>query len=122
LTSFQESFQKGDELLVFSSPKDIQQPYLTFLNHYTAQRIKRKISARVIYGKGMKEFSTKLHSSTLTTLAYVDVVTPSTIGISPQMVMLMNWGPKPKFIVLRGVEIVQSYRTFFESFWKIAKK
>ena len=122
LTSFQESFSSRDELLVFSSPKNIQEPYLTFLNHYTKERVRRNVHARVIYGKGMKEFSSELHGTKKTEIRFVDIVTPSTIGISPDRVMLMNWGQKPKFIVLSGKDIVQSYHSFFESFWKIAKK
>lgn len=122
LLSFQESFSKGDKLLVFSSPKNIQEPYLTFLLHYTNERIKRKIPAKIIYGKGMKDFATSLHGNKGTEAKFVDIMTPSTIGIGPDRVILMNWGQKPKFIVLRGEEIVRSYHAFFESFWKIAKK
>lgn len=122
LTSFQNSFSRGDELLVFSSPRNIQEPYITFLNAYTVERVKRKIPARIIHGKDMKEFSTALHGTKLTDIRFVDVITPSTIGIGPDRVILMNWSQSPKFIVLSGKEIVESYHSFFESFWKIAKK
>lgn len=122
LTSFQESFSSRDELLVFSSPKNIQEPYITFLNHYTTERVKRNIHARVIYGKGMREFSTDLHGTKKTDMRFVEVTTPSTIGIGPDRIILMNWSDKPKFIVLSGKEIVESYHAFFESFWKLAKK
>lgn len=121
LLSFQESFSKKDELLVFNSPTKIPQPYLTFLQHYTTERVKRKVHARVIYGREMKEFASTLHGNALTKLAFADIVTPSTIGIGPDRVILMIWSQKPKFIVLQGKDIAKSYKTFFESFWKIAK-
>ena len=122
LLSFQESFSKEAELLVFNSPRSIPQPYLTFLHHYTKERVRRKIHARIIYGKGRKEFASALHGTAFTKLAFADIVTPSTIGISPDRVILMIWSHKPKFIVLHGEDIAKSYRTFFESFWKIAKQ
>ena len=121
LLSFQDSFSKNDELLVFNSPRNIPQPYLAFLHQYTIERVKRRIPARVIYGKDMKEFASTLHGTALTKLAFADIVTPSTIGISPDRVILMIWSQKPKFIILLGKEIAKSYRIFFESFWKIAK-
>jgi len=120
LTSFQESFSKGDELLVFSSPKEIPEPYLTFLLHYTKERVRRLINARVIFGK--KGFKNTHHGNKRTKTRYINIVTPSTIGIGPDSVILMDWGKKPKFIVLRGKEIVESYHSFFESFWENAKK
>ena len=122
MLGFQESFSKGDELLVFSSPKNIKEPYLTFLLQYTNERVKRNISARVIYGKGMKEFASSLHGTKKTEIRFVNIITPSTIGIGPDRVILMNWGEKPKFIVLTGKDIVKSYHSFFESFWQIAKR
>ena len=90
--------------------------------NYTEERARRNISARAIYGRGMKEFATNLHGSKKTKIRFVDIVTPSTIGIGPDRIILMNWSDKPKFIVLSGKEIVESYHAFFESFWKIAKK
>lgn len=122
LLSFQESFSSKDELLVFSSPTHIKEPYLTFLLQYTHERTRRNIRARVIYGKGMKEFASQLHGNKKTEVRFVDIVTPSTIGIGPDRVILMNWGEKPRFIILTGKDIVDGYHSFFESFWRIAQK
>lgn len=121
LLSFQDSFSKNDELLVFSSPKTIPEPYMTFLLNYTEVRVEKGTKARVIYGLDMKNFASVLHGNKKTEIRYVNIITPSTIGIGPDRVIFMNWNEKPKFIVIKGEEIVQSYRSFFESFWKIAK-
>lgn len=122
MLSFQESFKKGDELLVFSSPKAIPEPYMTYLLAFTDERVRRKTNARVIYGADMKNFVSKLHGNKKTEIKFVNIVTPSTIGIGPDKVIFMNWIEKPKFIVLTGDEIVKSYHNFFESFWKMSNK
>lgn len=121
LLSFQDSFKKGDELLVFSSPKKIPKPYMTFLLNYTNERVRKNTNARIIYGTGMKKTASSIHGNKRTEIRFFNITTPSTIGIGPDRVLFMNWIEKPKFIVLTGDEIVKSYHNFFESFWKISK-
>jgi len=122
LYSFLDTFKAKDEFMVFGSPVQIPEPFYSFLKSYNIERVKRGIHARFLYGETLEKFAKDLYNLPRTKLRFMKGLTPSTIAIGNDRIIIMTWENKGKFVVIMGKEIANSYREFFESLWKMSKK
>lgn len=122
LYSFLDTFTSGDEFMVLGSPVEIPEPFYTFLASYNNKRIDRNIKAKFLYGENLRKFAKGLYSLPKTQLRFMNGLTPSTITIGNDRIIIMTWEDKGKFVVIMGKEIAESYKAFFESLWKMSKK
>jgi sugar-specific transcriptional regulator TrmB len=121
LFSFLDAFKSGDEFVVFGSPVPIPEPFYSFLKAYNLDRIKKNIYARFLYGGSLREFAKGLYTLPKTKLRFMKGLTPSTIAIGKDRIIIMTWENQGKFVVIMGKEIAESYRAFFESLWELSK-
>jgi len=119
LYSFLASLKK--EFVVLGSPVEIPEPFYSFLRAYNLERIDKNISARFLYGENLRKFAEKLYNLPKTKLRFMKGLTPSTIAIGEDRIIIMTWEENGKFVVIMGKEIAKSYRDFFESLWKMSK-
>lgn len=122
LYSFLDSFESGEGFVVFGSPIEIPEPFYSFLKSYNIERVKRNIYAKFLYGEELKSFAKGMYSLPKTELKFIKGLTPSTIAIGKDRVIIMVWREGGKFVVINGREIAESYRIFFNSLWKMAAK
>jgi sugar-specific transcriptional regulator TrmB len=122
LYSFLDTFTSGDEFMVLGSPVEIPEPFYTFLLSYNKKRINRNISARFLYGENLRKFAEGLYTLPKTKLRFMKGLTPSTIAIGKDRIIIMTWEDKGKFVVIMGKEIANSYKAFFESLWNMSRK
>lgn len=122
LNSFLESFKSGEELIVFGSPKPIPEPFYSFLVSYNKERVKRRIKGRWLYGKSMKDFAGKLYNLPLTNVKYIEGMTPASIAIGKDRIILLDFENEGKTTVIMSNMQADNFKKFFESLWKIAKK
>ena len=120
LYSFLDTFKPGDEFVVFGSPIPIPEPFYTFLKAHNIERAKRKIFARFLYGNELRDFAKKLYNLPRTKIRFMKGLTPSTIAIGNERIIIMTWGDKGKFVVITGKDIAASYKAFFESLWDMS--
>jgi sugar-specific transcriptional regulator TrmB len=122
LYSFLDTFSKGDEFVVFGSPIEIPEPFYSFLASYNRERVKKGIKAKFLYGDKLKKFAESIYSIPKTQLRFMKGLTPSTIAIGKDRIIIMTWEEKGKFVVIMGKEIANSYKIFFESLWNMSKR
>jgi len=122
LFSLLDTFKSGDEFVVFGSPVEIPEPFYSFLKAYNLERIKKNIYARFLYGESLTGFAKKLYTLSKTKLRFMKGLTPSTIAIGKDRIIIMTWENQGKFIVIMGREVAESYRAFFESLWAMSKQ
>jgi len=122
LYSFLDTFKSGDEFLVLGSPVPIPEPFQAFLKSYNLKRIKKNIHARFLYGEELREFAKKLYDLPKTKLRFMKGLTPSSLAIGKDRIIIMTWNDKGKSVVIMGKEIAHNYKIFFESLWKMSKK
>jgi sugar-specific transcriptional regulator TrmB len=120
--SFLDTFNAKETFLVFGSPVPIPEPFVTFLQAFNLERIEKKIKAKFLYGENLKAFAKKLYTTPKTELRFMTGLTPSTIAIGKDRIIIMTWEEKGKFIVIMGKEISDNYAAFFKSLWDMAKK
>ncbi len=122
LFSLLDTFKSGDEFVVLGSPVPIPEPFYSFLKAYNIDRAKKKIYARFLYGAALRKFAKGLYTLPRTKLRFMEGLTPSTIAIGNDRIIIMTWENQGKFVVIMGKEIAESYRGFFESLWAMSKR
>jgi sugar-specific transcriptional regulator TrmB len=121
LYSFLDTFKSGDEFLVLGSPTPIQEPFQAFLKSFNKVRIKKNIHARFLYGEKLRKFAEKLYDIPKTKLKFMKGLTPSSLAIGKDRIIIMMWNDKGNSIVIMGKEIADNYRKFFESLWSMSR-
>lgn len=121
LYSLLDTFKPGDELVVLGSPVAIPEPFYAFLKAYNLERIRRNIHARFLYGEKLEKFAKGLYTLPKTKLRFMKGLTPSTVAIGKDRIIIMTWENNGKFVVIMGKEIAKNYQAFFESLWKMGR-
>jgi HTH-type transcriptional regulator, sugar sensing transcriptional regulator len=121
LFSFLDTLGKNDEFVIFGSPKEIPEPFYSFLVAFNKERVKTGISARFLYGSALRSFAEKLYDISKTKVRYLEGITPASLGVGKDRVILFNFDGEGRTIVINGRELSEGFRGFFDSLWKIAK-
>jgi HTH-type transcriptional regulator, sugar sensing transcriptional regulator len=114
--------KEGDEQLVFGAAP--QPDYIdSYLVNWSKRRVKRKIKARIVFCQGTKR-AEKIKDMSLTKVRFVteEQTTPASINIFGNNVAIMIWTKEPIAFVMKGKEIGESFKKYFELLWSTAKE
>ncbi|MDD4983851.1 MAG: helix-turn-helix domain-containing protein [Candidatus ainarchaeum sp.] len=93
-----------------------------FFYHYHHRRMKRGITARLIFDTKSKKVIEKHHLYTGMHPRYTSIKLPTGIYIYKDSIMTFVWGEKPTAFVINSAENAKGYKEFFEDVWENAKK
>lgn len=114
-----------DEVMVLGARggEDISsKTYGAFYKNFNQKRIQKKVNQRVIMNKDLKIKIGKYYETLKrTTVRYLNQKTYVPIVIFPTAVAIVQWKEEPTLFLLRGHLVVDSFRQYFNSLWKIAK-
>lgn len=122
LNSLQESFRKEDCLRVFGYTKEIPEPFYSYLVAYNKERVKRGVNGKWLYGKALKGFAEKLYNLPRTEVKYLEGMTPATIAIGNDRIILISFENEGNTTVIISNDLAKNFADFFDSLWKIAKE
>jgi HTH-type transcriptional regulator, sugar sensing transcriptional regulator len=86
------------------------------------ERIKNKIRCRIIFSEKGTEYSDSFKKMRYTDLKFIEGLTPAAVDVIGNRALIFTYGKDPTCLSIKNLEIVQSFRTFFEALWKKAKK
>ncbi len=115
-----DMFKTGGEFLVFGEQGQIEKHYPGLYMYYLKTIEKLKIRERVLVREDMKG---KIRKSRNTEFHYLEkgVFSPTTTTVYGDKILITIW-EKPLFnIVIKSKKVADSYRAYFNHFWKIAK-
>ena len=87
-----------------------------------SKRIKNKIKCKCIFSEINKEYIKLFKMLNYTNVKVLKGVTPSAITILGDVALIQTYGKEPSCLSIKNQEIAQSFTTFFNTLWKIAKK
>lgn len=124
-TVLSDVLKENKEWLCLGSTGKSKEIIPFFLEHLHKQRIKQKVSLRVIYNND--EFGEKrakeLEREKYTQIRFMSKSSPSTTYTYGNKVVIIHWEKDKLFaIMIEDKSIADSYRSYFEELWKIAKK
>ncbi len=84
-------------------------------------RIRQKIKCRVIFSDRV-EYHVFLKKLSLIEVRALRGITPAAIDVMNDKVLIFTYADEPSCLLIKNKEIAQSFTTFFENFWKVAKE
>ena len=114
--------KERDEILAMGIRSSKKEHYNLLWEKWHQERIRKKISCRVIFSDKNTEYFRKFQTMRFTEIKILQGITPSAIDIMKDKVLIFTYGEEPFCVSIYNPEIAQSLRTFFETLWKIAKK
>jgi len=119
------SCKKGETMLVLGAPKIANDKWEGWLLEFHKKRVKKNIGMKIIYNSDAREYGKVRTEMKFTEVKYFQegINSPNWIDIFPEAVMIsIISGETVISFVIKNKEISNSFRTYFEIMWKIAKK
>lgn len=114
--------KKNEEILAMGVTSQKSEEYNILWQAWHKERISKKILCRAIFSDKNSEYFRAFKKMKLTKVKLVENLTPSAIDIIGERVLIFTYGNESSCLSIKNKEISQSFKTFFETIWKIAKK
>lgn len=115
LTSKNEVLAMG----IISSKKE---QYNILWQKWHKERIKKKMLCKAIFSDKGTEYYNLFKKMKYTEVKVLKGITPSAIDIMGNNVLIFTYAEEPSCLFITNEEIASSFKTFFETLWKLAKK
>lgn len=120
---FEDILNERKPWFVFGATGRFKEIFNAYFIHFHAKRAKLKISLKIIFSEDLKSQSREKELK-FSDIKYIpkNYLTPSTTFIYGDKVAIINWSDEPMAFLMRSKSVANSYRTFFELLWGIAKR
>ncbi len=117
----QKTLKKGDEYLAFGVPEYAQQ-FWGYFEEFNKALQKNKVHRRIIFDQRASKniASCKKYGYQVKTLSK-EFMSPAEINVYENNVAIVLWNKTPLVIFVRGKDIAQSFRQYFNLLWRLAK-
>jgi len=117
------TLEKGDTHLVFGAGSgENEKRYTRFFHLFHKKRERKGIKAKIIFNTEVKGKFKSQENSKLVQAKYLDETTPAAISIYSNKLIIALLTEKPVIFLIKSKETADSFRKFFDTMWKIAKK
>ena len=115
--------KKGDEFIVFGSPRIGSEKLHGFFNDFHKRRAKKGIKYKIIYNSDAKEFGEERKKYELTEVRFLPrgMNTPSVSWIFKDYVALVVFSEEPVALVIKNKQMVESFNSYFKFMWALCK-
>ncbi len=114
--------QKGDEWYAFGIPKAMSDERIKLFASWRRETDKVGIKQKLIANKEIENSPELAPKSKFSEIKYIREETPTSVDIFKGNVILGVWTEKPIVILLKGKEIADSFKVYFNNMWKTAQK
>lgn len=116
-----DDLSKEDEVLVMGVRSSKNEKYNIMWQSWHAKRMKKKIVCRAIFSDKGTEYYKSFKKMTYIKVKVLDGLTPSAIDIIGNRVLIFTYEGESSCLSILNEEISKSFKTFFETLWKISK-
>lgn len=117
-----DNLASKDEVLAMGIISSKDETYNILWQRWHKLRIKKKIICKAIFSDKGTKYYKAFKKMQKTEVKVLQGITPSAIDIIKERVLIFTYIEEPSCLVINNREIAQSFKTFFETLWKIAKK
>jgi len=116
-----DSLTPEDEVIGMGILSTKSEKYNLMWQAWHKERIKRKIKSRAIFSDKETSYYRSLKKLKFLQLRVIEGITPTAVDIMGDNVLILTHGEEPSCLLIKNPEIAQSFKTFFNSLWGIAK-
>lgn len=118
-TAFEDQIKEGKEILILGASHEADDILQFYFKWYDKRRKEKKIKVKIITSQKSKG-NLKVP---LAEIRYLPELGPAAINIYADKVAIILWSKeRPIAIIIKNKDISDSYRIFFDTMWKTAKK
>lgn len=117
-----EDLTEKDEVLAMGIISHKKEQYNLLWQRWHKERINKKIICKAIFSEKNTNYYKSFMKMKFTEVKVLKGITPSAIDIMGKRVLIFTYGEEASCLSIKNPEIAQSFKTFFETMWKIAEK
>lgn len=117
-----EDLTNKDEVLAMGIISHKKEQYNLLWQRWHKERINKKIICKAIFSDKNTDYYKSFNKMRLTEIKVLKGITPSAIDVMGKRVLIFTYGEEASCLSIKNPEIAQSFKTFFETMWKIAEK
>lgn len=110
-----------DEILGMGIITTKSKRYNILWQQWHQERIKKKIVCKMLFSDKKTDYYRHFVTMKYTHVKVLQGVTPAALDVMGSKAFIFTHGDDPSIIVVDNSDVAQSFRTFFESLWTIAK-
>ncbi|MBU1198800.1 MAG: hypothetical protein KKF46_08650 [Nanoarchaeota archaeon] len=122
-TVFDDQITEGKEILVFGDAVNVDEIVKYFFMHFDKQRIQKNIKVRMLFDESARK-EEYLKKIPLAEIRFIKKgnKSPVSTNIYSDKVSIITWDENPKAILIKEPVLAQSFKSYFEFIWAMAKK
>lgn len=119
-----KNMKEGDTVLYFGNPASGHEYVLGYWDDWNKRRIKKKITAKIIYNPDAKEYGERRKKQKYTEVRYLPKKgnTPAWIEIYGNTIALVMKQKTPMSIVIHNELVAESFKTYFDILWTVSSQ
>ncbi len=117
-----ENLTPKDEVLAMGIISSKSETYNILWQNWHSQRIKKKIICKAIFSDKDTDYYKSFKKMKQTEVRVLQGLTPSAIDVIGNRVLIFTYKEEPSCLSINNPEIAQSFTTFFNTMWKLAKR
>lgn len=115
-----DEMTKDDEVLAMGIISSKDEKYNILWEKWHNERVSRKIKCKMIFSEKGEYYKT-LGKMKPIDLRVIQKLTPSPVDILGNKVLIFTYGQEPSCLYIENAEIAKSFKSFFETIWKISQ-
>src|SRR3989338_7760287 len=117
-----EDLTSKDEVLAMGIRSSKEERFNLLWQRWHIERVNKKIVCKAIFSDKNTEYYKTFKKMKFVEVRILEGVTPSAIDVMKDRVLIFTYGEEPSCLSIKNPEIAESFKSFFENLWKVAKK
>ena len=117
-----EDLSEKDKVLAMGIVSHKKEQYNLLWQRWHKERINKKIICNAIFSDKNTNYYKAFMKMKFTEVNVLKRITPSAIDVMGKRVLIFTYVEEASCLSIKNPEIAQSFKTFFETMWKIAEK
>ena len=117
-----EDLTSKDEVLAMGIRSSKEERFNLLWQRWHIERINKKVVCKAIFSDKNTEYYKTFKKMKFAEVKVLEGITPSAIDIMKERVLIFTYGEEPSCLVIKNSEIADSFKSFFEALWKVAKR
>lgn len=119
---FEDMIKEKKPISAFGATGMFKQEFPIYFAHFHNKRAKLKIPMKIIFNENIRKEKREKELKVSQIKYLPDLyATPSTTILYSDKIVVILWSSEPMAFLMRSKQVADSYNSFFELLWKIAK-
>ncbi len=111
-----------NEVLAMGIISHKKEQYNILWQKWHKERINKKVVCRAIFSDENTEYCKIFKKMKFTEVRVLEGITPVAVDIMKDKVLIFTYGEEPSCLVIKNLEVADSFKSFFETLWGVAKE